>query len=447
MHISLSDALEQIKNGEIKRLMVTTPPQHGKSFLSSIHFPCWLLGHEPKTRIAQTSYGLSLALYHSRIARDFFVSSEYYNLFPEVHHRPEKAGQDNIVVKHQAAQLWGTSQGGEYYAVGIGGSLTGRSVDVGIIDDPVSNPVEANSNTISERNWDWYSQVFRTRLSPKASVIVTATRWSQKDLLAKILDNLNNGQDTEDWKILHMPAIAIENNKNDPTNRKPGEALYPEKYDINWLLNQKLAGGLKAFESLYQGNPTVAEGNIFKKEWWQYYKELPNMDYIIQSWDTAFKCGNSSDFCAGQTWGVNKNGYYLIDIFHAKQEYPELLQSVKSFYEKHKPKKVIVEDAASGQSLIQSLKRETRVPLLPVKPDSDKISRANVHTGIIQAGKVFLPENHPLLYDFILECAEFPDGAHDDQVDSMSYALSELTGRKTGLLNLKNLPMGFGSIR
>lgn len=452
-HYILAERLEAVERGEIKRLLVTEPPQHGKSRLVSVHFPCWYLAHHPEKNIVQTSYAVSLALFHSRRARDFFVSPEFKILFPGILHKPKTEGQKSIQETRQTAQEWGTIYGGSYYAVGIGGGLTGRGMDIGIIDDPVKDASEANSETISNRNWDWYSQVFRTRLSPDAAIIVTMTRWSKKDLMQKILDNMESG-DSEKWDILHMPALAVEGNPNDPTNRKPGEALWPWKFNREWLLSQKYAmdfkDGSKAFESLYQGNPTIAEGEIFKRDWWKYYnpKIEHSWSFILQSWDTAFKDTKTADYSACTTWGIEGSRYKLINMWRGKPEFPELKQVFVNLYNKYKPNLVIAEDKASGQSLIQELKRGTRIPILPVKPDGNKIARANAQTPLIESGLVELPEGEIWLYDFIEELSSFPYGEHDDIVDSVVYALNELSKRSGYKTSIPYIGSGggFGSI-
>jgi len=330
-HQVLAERLEAIEKGEITRLLVTEPPQHGKSRLVSVHFPCWYLGRNPKKNVVQTSYGLSLALKHSRIARDFFVSTEFHNVFPNIRHQPGRISQEPIQVQRQAAQDWGTASGGSYYAVGIGGGLTGMGFDLGIIDDPVKDVVEANSEVTNERNWEWYGSVFRTRMSPDAAIILTMTRWSKKDLMQKILDQIVDGTTDEKWEILHMPAIAIENNPHDPTDREPGEALWPERFDLAWLLRQKEAIFPKPFESLYQGNPTIGEGELIKRAWWKFYHELPaRFDEMIQSWDCTFKDLKTSDYVVGQVWGRIGADNYLLDQVRGKLNVLATIQAIRT---------------------------------------------------------------------------------------------------------------------
>lgn len=380
-HLKALDAvLESIERGEIKRLIVVEPPRHGKSEKVSLRFPCWYLGKHPEDYIVQAGYAESIALTHSRKARDIFISPEMVNIFPLIRHRPERASQETIIPERQAAHEWGTVQGGSYYAVGIGGGLTGRGFDLGIIDDPVKDDEEASSQTIRDKVWEWYKTVFRTRAQPNAAIIIVMTRWHQDDLVGRLLQQAQEDSNADQWEVLHFPAL------------KEGKALWPERYPLKVLENIRSSIGGRAFESLYQGNPTVAEGQIIKREWWQYYKESPIFNRLLHSWDTAFKDKTQNDYSVCTVWGETHNGYYLVDVWRGKVEFPELKRVAVALFERDNPNVVIVEDKASGQSLIQELERNTRIPVLPVKVDRDKVARAYAATPLIEAGKVFLPE-------------------------------------------------------
>lgn len=412
--VELAKDLEAIERGELKRLIVITPPRHGKSELISLRFPCWYLGRHPEDYIVQAGYGESITLAHSRQARDIFISREVRRLFPNAYYRPERAAQEAIVPERQAAHEWGTIQGGSYYAVGIGGGLTGRGYDLGIIDDPVKDQEEAESPTMREKVWNWYTKVFRTRAEPDAAIIVVMTRWHQDDLVGRLLKQMQEDPKADRWKVLHFPALT------------DGKALWPERYPEKELLKTLASIGSRAFESLYQGNPTVAEGQIVKREWWRYYTEVPAISLKLHSWDTAFKDKTQNDFSVCTVWGEADNGYYLLDLWRGKVEFPELKRISEALYDKDRPDAVLVEDAASGQSLIQELQRDTKIPVLPIKVDSSKMARTYAATPIIEAGRVFLPKNAPWLYDYIEEMSAFPNAEHDDQVDSTTQALSFL---------------------
>ncbi|MBU8921374.1 MAG: phage terminase large subunit [Bacteroidales bacterium] len=412
----LDVALEAVERGELKRLIVIEPPRHGKSEKISLRFPCWYLGRHPIDYIVQAGYAESIALTHSRKARDVFVSPQMTTLFPQVHYRPERAGQETIVPERQAAHEWGTVQGGSYYAVGIGGGLTGRGFNLGIIDDPVKDEEEASSQTIRNKVWDWYTTVFRTRAEPDAAIIIVMTRWHMDDLVGRLLKQAREDPASDQWTVLHFPAI------------KDGKALWPERYPLEELEKIRSSIGGRAFESLYQGNPTIAEGQIIKRDWWQYYKERPEFIRIIHSWDTAFKDKQQNDYSVCTVWGETQTGYYLLDVWRGKVEFPELKRTVIALFERDKPTAVIVEDKASGQSLIQELERETKIPVLPVKVDSNKVARANAVTPTIEAGRVFIPKSAPWQFDYIEELSAFPNAEHDDQVDSTTQALSFMRG-------------------
>ena len=419
----LATALEGVENGEIKRLIVTMPPRHGKSEIVSLRFPCWYISNHPGDYIVQSGYAESIALAHSRKARDIFVSPEMTRLFPDIRYRPERAGQEMVIPERQAAHEWGTKQGGSYYAVGIGGGLTGRGFDIGIIDDPVKDSEEAESQTMREKVWDWYTTVFRTRAQPDARIIVVMTRWHQDDLVGRLLKQAKDDPTSDQWKVIHFKAIDEE------------KALWSERYSLPELLKIRSSIGSRAFTSLYQGEPTVAEGNIIKREWWQYYKEIPIFNRVVHSWDTAFKDGAQNDFSVCTVWGEAQNGFYLLDVWRGKVEFPELKRVAISLAERDKPAAVVVEDKASGQSLIQELQRNTRLPVTPFKVDRDKVARVESVTPLIEAGRVLLPEKAPWLYDYIEELSAFPTGEHDDAVDSTTQGLNYMRGlRQEGVV-------------
>lgn len=419
---SLANHLEAVERRDITRLMIVLPPRHGKSELCSIRFPCWYLGRHPKDLVVQSGYAESIALTHSRRARDVFISPEMRRVFPDVHHRPERAGQEVIIPERQAAHEWGTKQGGSYYAVGIGGGLTGRGYDIGIIDDPLKDAEEADSLNIREKVWEWYTMVFYPRQQPNAAIIIVMTRWHQDDLVGRLQKQAKNDPAADQWTVLHMPAIDSE-----------GNALWPARYPVEYLDSVKHStsgegAGSRAFEALYQGNPSAAEGNIIKREWWRHYQERPMFLRTIHSWDTAFKDKAKNDFSVCTVWGEAQNGYYLLDVWRGKVEFPELKRVAEALCERDNPDAVLIEDKASGQSLVQELQRNTRIPVLAVKVDSNKVARVNAATPLIEAGKALLPESAPWLFDYIEELSGFPTAEHDDQVDSTTQALAWLRG-------------------
>ena len=400
--------------------MVLMPPRHGKSELVSLRFPCWYLAKHPEDLIVQTGYAESIALTHSRRARDIFVSPAMTALFPQIHYRPERAAQEQIIPERQAAHEWGTVQRGSYYAVGVGGGLTGRGFNLGIIDDPVKDAEEAASQTIREKIWEWYTTVFRTRAHPNAAIILVMTRWHHDDLAGRLLYQAAHDTSADQWEVLHMKALL------------DGKALWPERYSVEMLEAIRSSIGSRVFAALYQGEPSVASGQIFRREWWKTYREAPVFMRIIQSWDTAFKEKQQNDFSACTVWGEAENGLYLLDAWRGKLAFPELKRTVVQLYNRDHAAAILVEDKASGQSLIQELVRKTRLPVLPIRVDRDKVARAEAVTPSIEAGRVFIPESAPWLHDYIDELSAFPNAEHDDWVDSTTQAINWFNRQPAG---------------
>ncbi len=280
-----------------------------------------------------------------------------------------------------------------------------------IIDDPIKNQEEAESEVYRQKIFDWYRTTARTRLQPNGKIVIIQTRWHVADLAGKILEQAATDKDADQWEILNLPAI------------KDNQALWPERYPLEALNNIRASIGSRSFESLYQGSPTQAEGAVFRRDWWRYYKIKPVFKQIIHSWDTAFKTKSSSDYSVLTVWGVTATGYYLLDVIRQRLELPDLKRTAILAAQRDKPSAIYIEDAASGQSLIQELRRETSLPIIPKRVDSDKVVRAYAVTPLIEAGRVYLPESAPWLLEFIEELSAFPNGEHDDEVDSLTLAL------------------------
>lgn len=394
----IREHLKAIVPGASKKLAIFIPPRHGKSEMVTVRFPGYYLENNPDKRVIVGCYNQTLANKFSRKTRRIM--------------------RERIALSNErtAVEDWETTQGGGYRAVGVGGGITGQGGDLILIDDPVKSREEANSEAYRERLWDWYTDDLYTRLEPGASIILIQTRWHQDDLAGRILAN----EDAKNWDVISLPAIA---DPNDPLGRAEGEALCPERYDVAKLLEiQSIQKG--NFQSLYQQRPTAAEGAILKREYWRYYKMLPDTNKIVQSWDTAFKVKKENDYSVCLTVGMTDTGFYAMDRWKHRVEFPELKRAVIQKAEQFQPSEILIEDKASGQSLIQELRRETRLPIIAIQVDTDKVARANASTGVLEAGKFYLPEGEPWVLDFIDSCAIFPNGAHDDDVDSLTQFLS-----------------------
>lgn len=403
----IAERLEALERGDIKRLMVFSHPRSGKSELVSIRFAAWYLGRHPQNQIIGCSYAESLAYSNSYAVRETIESNPYQRLWP-------------ITLDRSGAVRWQLAdkenKRASYIAAGVGGGITGEGADLLIIDDPVKNKEEAESVTYREKTWDWYRTVARTRLQPNAAIVLIMTRWHKDDLAGRLLTLAAEDPNADQWEVLHLKAISDD-----------GQALWPERYPVKDLEQIKASIGSRDFTALYQGSPTEAEGNIFKREWWRYYRERPVFKQIIQSWDTAFGKGEASDYSVCQTWGETDNGYYLLDVWRERVEFPELKKIARMMYERDRPNVMLVEDKASGQSLIQELQRETTIPVKPIDVDKDKVARANAVTPLIEAGRVYLPEYAQWLHNYIEELSAFPIGTYDDQVDATTQALNYLS--------------------
>jgi len=407
-HRLIVDELEAVERGEIRRLMIFMPPRHGKSLLASQIFPAYYLGRHPDRQIICASYGQELADDFGRKVRNIVSDPIHRAIFPEFRLADDSASM----------RRFGTTAGGSYFAVGRDGAITGRGADIFLIDDPLKNFEEARSELIREGLHQWYSTVARTRLQPGGGIVLISTRWHEDDLAGRVLREASG----EDWHVLSLPAIA----EVDESFRRAGEALWPEKFPLEVLEQIRREVGGAIFTSLYQQHPAAAEGTVFNRGWWRFYRELPACKRVVQSWDTAFKTGSENDYSVCTTWGVLGNGYYLLSFWRGRVDFPELKRLVGSLGKEWKPNAILVEDKASGQSLIQELQYQSALPIISISVDRDKMARAQAITPLIEAGKVFLPESAPWLDAYVDELAAFPTGVHDDAVDSTTQALNYL---------------------
>jgi len=405
--------LEAVEGGEIRRLILSLPPRHGKSLIASTYFPAWFLGRHPDRYVIATSYGQELADDFGRRVRNTIASPLHRAIFPA-----SRMSDDS-----QAAHRLNMTAGGAYFAIGRGAAITGRGAHLLLIDDPIKDVEEANSPTIRRSVQQWFSSVAFTRLMPGAAIVVIATRWHEDDMIGWLLRD----HSADGWQEIRLPAIA---EVNDPIGRAEGEALWPERYPIEALKSIRRQLGSAQFASLYQQRPAPIEGNIFRREWWRRYSTPPTaLSRVVLSLDTAFKAGTSNDFTAAVVIGEASDGYYILHAWRGRIEFPELKRKAIEFAETWKANAVLIEDKASGQSLIQAL-RDSTLPIIPVKVDSDKVTRATAITGLVESGRVLLPTSAGWLADFEDELATFPGAAHDDQTDAFVQGLNYLRGHR-----------------
>jgi predicted phage terminase large subunit-like protein len=361
----------------------------------------------PDKRIILASYAAELAQSFGRKIRDECSSNDLVNV--------------KLSENSQAAHRFDTNQKGGMISVGVGGPITGKGAHLFLIDDPYKDFEEAMSERQRLKIIDWYQSVARSRLEPGGSMVVIMTRWHENDLCGFLIKN-------HGFVEIKMPAIAEE---NDILGRDVGRALCLDRYSEDDFKSIKHDVGSYKWNSLYQQNPIPIEGGLFKREWWNTYRMLPNLNRVVQFWDTAQKVGITNDYSVCATWGESDNGYYLLDIWRNKVEAPQLEQAVKNMYEKFRPNAIMIEDKSSGSSLIQNLRQKTTLPILAFDPKQrDKEVRASAVTPTVEAGKCFVPESAPWLEDFLLEHERFPNAEHDDTVDTTSMALDYLSFKK-----------------
>tara|TARA_R110000851_G_scaffold116081_1_gene242151 strand:+ start:345 stop:1805 length:1461 start_codon:yes stop_codon:yes gene_type:complete len=419
-HKKIATLFEKLSTTPGSRIIVNMPPRHTKSEFASYLLPAWLIGKNPKLKIIQTTHTAELAVRFGRKVRNLMELQIYKDIFPDV----------DLRVDSKAAGRWETGQGGEYYAAGVGGAITGRGADLLIIDDPHSEQ-DALSETAMEGAYEWYTSGPRQRLQPGGSIVVVMTRWSLKDLTGKLLKAQGSDVMSDQWDVVEFPAILPSDN-----------ILWPEFWKKDELLRVKASLSLGKWNAQWQQNPVAEEGAIIKKEWWNKWekKDIPPVSYIMQSYDTAFSKKETADYSAITTWGVFKpnegepEAIILMDAQRGRWDFPELKAKALQEYTYWEPDMVIVEAKASGTPLTDEL-RATGVPVVNYTPSKgrDKHTRMHMVAPIFESGKVWAPERR-FAEEVIDECAAFPHGDNDDYCDSMSMAL--IRYRKGGFVRL-----------
>tara|TARA_R110000822_G_scaffold92576_1_gene213433 strand:+ start:244 stop:1740 length:1497 start_codon:yes stop_codon:yes gene_type:complete len=423
-HKVMAKKFRDIAEGKIKRLIVNMPPRHTKSEFASYLLPAWFLGKFPNKKIIQCSNTAELATGFGRKVRNLVGSEQYAKVFPNVSLR-----QDS-----KAAGRWSTNHNGEYFAIGVGGTVTGKGADLLIIDDPHSEQearLAASSPEIFDSVYEWYTSGPRQRLQPGGSIVIVMTRWSKKDLTGRILQSALE-RDGEKWELIEFPAILPSENP-----------LWPEFWSYEELSALRDELPPAKWNAQYQQSPTSEEGALIKRDWWQLWdkEDPPRCDYLLQSWDTAFSKSERADYSAVTTWGVfyhNENPedahIILLDAMKKRMEFPELKETALRFYKEWEPDSFIVEAKASGAPLIYEL-RAMGIPVQEFTPTrgNDKIVRVNAISDLFASGKVWAPQKR-WAEEVIEELAAFPNSDHDDFVDSTSQAL--LRFRKGGFIRL-----------
>jgi predicted phage terminase large subunit-like protein len=401
-------------------LVLQAPPQHGKSEIVSRKLPAYLLGRFPDWRVGAASYSDELAGAMAQDVRRNLAAAEHRRLFPQ----PTEKRRYDI---NRTGEFTAPGGLGGYFGVGVGAGLTGRPVDIGIIDDPVKNEKEALSPTTKEGHWNWYQTVFTTRLSEHSGQIIMATSWAEDDLPARIC---NHFKGDPRLTVLRFPAINLPGEVGYNPNLPEGP-LVPELKSLEFLHEVKSLFSDYWWAALYQQSPRALGGNVFKETGLRYYllKDLPaKFEKIIASWDCTFKDTDGTDFVVGQVWGKAGANCYLLAQVRARMSFTKTVAEVVSLREMWpRTREILIEDKANGPAVIDTLKAS--VPgIIPIEPDGSKLARAHAVTSYWEAGNVWLP--HPDLFpwvkELVAELTAFPAAANDDQVDALTQALRRL---------------------
>ena len=409
-HKKIAEKFELLKDKKLKRLIVNMPPRHTKSEFASYLLPAWIMGHAPKTKIIQATHTGELAFRFGRKVRNLMNHEDYKRVFTDV-----ELSQDS-----QAAGRWETNYGGEYFATGVGGAITGRGADLLIIDDPHSEQ-DALSETAFDNAYEWYTSGPRQRLQPGGVIVIVMTRWSTKDLTGKLI-NAQTEIKADQWDVIEFPAIFP----------KTGNPIWPEFWKKDELLSVKASLNEQKWQAQWQQSPTSEEGSIIKREWWMKWEsQTPpnNIQHIIQSYDTAYSKKETADYSAITTWGVftseadGKVYLILLDAIKGRWDFPELKRKALAKYKEYEPETIIIEAKASGLPLTHEL-RQVGIPVTNFTPSkgNDKHVRVNAVAPVFEAGQVWVPDER-WAQEVIEECAAFPFGDNGDYVDSTTQAV------------------------
>ena len=414
-HVRMAKAFERVARGECKRLIINMPPRHTKSEFASYLLPAWFLGNFPHKKVIQTSHTAELAVGFGRKVRNLVDSEVFHEIFPGVGLRADS----------QAAGRWNTSAGGDYFAIGVGGAVTGKGADILIIDDPHSEQEAALAEInpeIYDKVYEWYTSGPRQRLQPGGAIIIVMTRWSKKDLTGQVIKSASQ-RGGDEWEVIEFPAIL-----------PSGNPLWPQFWSLKELSALKEELPNQKWMAQYMQNPTSEQSAIVKREWWQIWEEEspPQCDFVLQSWDTAFEKNNRADYSACTTWGVfyqpddaglSQANIILLNAFRDRLEFPSLKKKAIEEFKEWEPDSIIIEKKATGAPLIYEM-RSMGIPVQEFTPGkgNDKISRLNAVADLFASKRVWVP-NTQWAEEVVDEVASFPGGEHDDYVDSVSLAM------------------------
>ena len=421
----LGALLMDVENDVKDRIAVSMAPRFGKSQMISIYYPAWYLGRHPDHKVIVASHTADLAVDMARKVRNLMQTDAYRRIFPSV----------SIAADAKAAGKWNTNMGGEYYATGVGGALAGRGGHLIIVDDPLSEQdIKAGNTDSLDQTYEWFRAGLRTRLMPGGKICILHTRWHQRDLIGRLLKDAALNPESDQYEPFEFPAILNEGTDDE-------KSLWPDQWSLESLLRTKASMPAWQWNAQYQQNPTAQEAAIIKRDWirWWPHDTPPQVDFIVQSFDTALTTKERSDFSVCHTWGVWKNednidNVILLNRVSGKWEFPELKKMAFEQYQEWQPDSVIVEAKASGQPLIDEMRR-TGLFVQDYTPGKgqDKLARVAAVSDMFASGQVWFPETR-WATEVVEELLAFPAGEHDDDVDACTLALIRI--RKGGLLRL-----------
>lgn len=408
-HRIIAEKLERVASGELKRLIVNMPPRHTKSEFASFLFPAWMVGKNPAMKIIQATHTTELAVGFGRKVKNLLEREDYLEIFPDA----------QLASDSKASGRWDTARGGMYYAVGVGSNLAGRGADLCIIDDPHSEQT-AMSNAGFDDAWDWYTGGPRQRLQPGGSIVLVMTRWAEKDLTGQLVRQMARDPKADQWEVVEFPMEL-----------PSGDPVWPEYWSLADLTAVKASIPPGKWNAQYQQQPTGDTNAILKRDWWKIWEsdKIPNLEYVIQSYDTAFSKKETADYSAITTWGVfypdegTQPNLILLDSKKGRWDFPELKRIAYEEFKFWDPETVIIEAKATGLPLTHEL-RNMGIPVVNFTPSrgNDKVSRVNSISPLLESGMVWAPDTQ-WAHELIEECAAFPHGEHDDLVDSTTQAL------------------------
>jgi predicted phage terminase large subunit-like protein len=413
--------LGRVASGEVRRLIINVPPRSMKSILVSVGFTSWILGRDPTKRVICVSYSEDLARKLSIDTRIVMESRWYQRLFPDF----------QLASKKPRTMELATTVHGYRFAAGMGGAVLGRGADLIVVDDPIK-PVDALSQAERRRVNEAFDNTIYTRLNDKrhGSIVIIMQRLHQDDLVGHVLER-------GEWEVVTLPAIATEmgvfqlgGDSRHRYVRRPGEVLHEEREPHEVLEATRRSQGSLTFSAQYQQSPVPVEGNIVKREWLRYYTDRPeSYDLIVASWDTASTLSENADYSVGTVWGAKGLDFYLIDLVRGRFEIPDLRRAILDLSRKWSANQTIIEETDVGRAILQDLRREGELRPILIRPRFDKEARFLAQSARFEAGQVHVPTGASWLAEWLNELLAFPNGQHDDQVDSTSQALNYLTSR------------------